>query len=61
MISEFIVWGSLALAAIFTGAWALSPGLRRWIERPGYLFLEAVQSYDRGAPRSGEDRETRMP
>jgi hypothetical protein len=48
MIADLIVLGSLVLAAAFVAAWALSPRLRRRIERPKHRFLEDVREYDRG-------------
>jgi hypothetical protein len=47
VITDIIVWSSVGLAAAFVAAWALSPDLRAWIERPKYRFLDAVQGYDR--------------
>ena len=59
MISHLIVWASVLLTLIFVVAWAASPGLRAWIERPKYRFLEAVQGYDRHVGPSGESEEPR--
>ena len=47
MISDLIVGSSLLLALMFTLGWALSPGLRAWIERPKYRFQDALRDYDR--------------
>lgn len=47
MISDLIVWSSVGLAFLFVAAWAASPALRDWIERPKHQFLAAVQGYDR--------------
>jgi hypothetical protein len=52
MMTDLIVFGSVALAAAFIAAWWLRPDLRAWIERPKYEFQDAVQDYDRG--RGGE-------
>lgn len=47
MISDLIVWSSVALTLAFVAAWAVSPALRAWIERPKHHFLTAAQDYDR--------------
>lgn len=52
MMTDLIVFGSVALAAAFIVAWWLRPDLRAWIERPKYEFQDALQDYDRG--RAGE-------
>lgn len=49
MITDLVVWASVAFAVVFVAAWAVSPELRRWIERPKHTFLEAVRQYDRDA------------
>ncbi len=46
MISALIVWSSVAFALGFVAAWAASPALRAWVERPAHRFLAAVQHYD---------------
>jgi hypothetical protein len=46
MITTFIVYAACALTAAFVLAWALSPALRAWIERPKYQFLENVRRYE---------------
>lgn len=48
MITTIIVLGSLALAAAFTLAWLLKPGLREQIEAPKHLFHDQVRQYDQG-------------
>ncbi|HYA16571.1 MAG TPA: hypothetical protein VEF06_03850 [Bryobacteraceae bacterium] len=35
---DILVFTALAAALAFTIVWALSPGLRRWIERPKFTF-----------------------
>ena len=45
---DLIVVTALAFALLFLGAWAVSPGLRAWIERPKYRFLAEVEGYDQG-------------
>lgn len=47
MISDLIVWSTVALSLVFVAAWATSPALRAWVERPKHQFLTAVQGYDR--------------
>lgn len=61
MISALIVWASLAFALAFVAAWAASPDLRAWIERPKYRFLESVQGYDRLARPGRAPTEPRTP
>lgn len=53
MIADIIVFGSIGLGAVFAAAWAASPGLRAWIERPKHRFLSDVMEYDRAEPPSG--------
>jgi len=55
MISDLIVGASTILALMFVAAWAASPRLRAWIERPKYRFQESLRDYDRSQhqpPRS---------
>jgi hypothetical protein len=47
VIAELIVSASVVLTLIFVAAWALSSELRARIERPKYLFLDAVHEFDR--------------
>lgn len=60
MIANIIVFGSLALAAVFVAAWIVRPELRAWLERPKYQFHDAVQGYDRAqhAPTQPEGKST---
>ncbi len=60
MIADIIVFGSLALAAVFVAAWIVRPELRAWLERPKYQFQDAVQGYDRAqhAPTQPEGKST---
>jgi hypothetical protein len=46
-IMDAIVSLALGFAVVFVAAWAVSPRLRVWIERPKYRFLADVQSYDK--------------
>lgn len=43
---DWIVLIAFLLSVIFVAAWALSPGLRTWIEKPKYRFLASVESHD---------------
>ena len=52
MITNLIVGASVAFAAVFVAAWAMSPRLRTWIEKPKYRFQDALRDYDR-AEREG--------
>ena len=55
MIADLIVGASTILALMFVAAWAASPRLRAWIERPKYRFQESLRDYDRSQhqpPRS---------
>jgi hypothetical protein len=47
MAMDSIVLIAIVFALIFVAAWASSPTLRAWIERPKYRFLADVESYDR--------------
>jgi hypothetical protein len=47
MITNLVVGASVGLAFVFVVAWAVSPGLRAWIERPKYHFQDALNDYDR--------------
>ena len=47
MITNLIVGASIGLAVAFIVAWAVSPRLRAWIERPKYRFQDALNDYDR--------------
>lgn len=49
MIEGMIVWASVAFAVAFVVAWAASPALRAWIERPKHHFLESARQYDAAA------------
>jgi hypothetical protein len=46
MITDLIVAASIVFALAFTAAWAVSPGVRAWIERPKYRFQDSVRAYD---------------
>jgi hypothetical protein len=44
---DLIVLIAVGFAILFLAAWAWSPNLREWIERPKYRFLADVERYDR--------------
>lgn len=46
MITDIIVFASLALTAGFVVGWLVSPSLRAWIERPKHHFQDALRHYD---------------
>lgn len=46
MITDLIVVAACGFTGAFVVAWAASPALRAWIERPKYQFLENVRRYD---------------
>ena len=43
---DFLVFGAVAFAVLFTIAWALSPKLREWIEQPKFGFQEKLRFQD---------------
>jgi hypothetical protein len=59
VIGELIVYGSLALAALYGLAWWLAPSLRNAIEAPKHGFAARVRQYD--AARHSEDGRNRPP
>jgi len=61
MISDLIVWGSVAFSVAFLIAWAWSPPLRAWIERPKHQFLDAVRGYDRASRSERTGKEPTRP
>jgi hypothetical protein len=44
---DLIVLIAVGFAVLFLAAWACSPNLREWIERPKFRFLADVERYDR--------------
>lgn len=46
MIADPIVYAACVFTGAFVVAWAVSPALRAWIERPKYQFLENVRRHD---------------
>lgn len=61
MISDLIVWASVAFALVFVAVWAASPALRAWIERPKHNFLESARRYDAAARPGGPPPDSRTP
>ena len=47
MITDLIVLASVLFTASFIAAWAVSPALRAWIERPKHRFHDQTRGYDR--------------
>ena len=43
----------MLLTLVFVAAWAVSPGLRAWIERPKYRFQDGAERTMIGTSRSG--------
>lgn len=43
-----IVGLALLFAVVFFAAWAVSPRLRAWIEKPNYRFQKEAKIYDEG-------------
>jgi hypothetical protein len=43
---NIIVALALLFAATFVVAWAVSPRLRAWIEKPNYRFRQNARTYD---------------
>jgi hypothetical protein len=43
---NIIVGLALVFAAAFVVAWAVSPRLRAWIEKPNYRFRQNARTYD---------------
>jgi hypothetical protein len=46
MAMDLIVLIAVLFALVFVAAWASSPTLRTWIERPKYRFLTDIERYD---------------
>lgn len=61
MIEGVIVWASVGFTVIFVAAWAASPALRAWIERPKHHFLESARQYDAAARPEGPAPDQRTP
>ena len=61
MISDLIVWASVAFAVVFVAAWAASPELRAWIEQPKHHFLASARQYDAAERPGGPSPDARTP
>jgi hypothetical protein len=61
MIEGVIVWASVAFTVVFVAAWAASPALRAWIERPKHHFLESARQHDAAARSEGPAPDPRTP
>ncbi len=61
MISDLIVWASVAFAVVFVAAWAASPALRAWIEQPKHHFLASARQYDAAERPGGPPPDARTP
>lgn len=44
---DLIVALALLFAAVLVAAWAMSPRLRAWIEKPNYRFQQNARIYDK--------------
>lgn len=44
---DLVVALALLFAAVLVVAWAVSPRLRAWIEKPNYRFQQNAQIYDK--------------
>jgi hypothetical protein len=53
-VMDVIVLLSLLFTVVFVIAWAWSPNLRAWIEKPKYRFLADVENYDRSQTGGSE-------
>lgn len=58
MISDLVVWSSVGLTLLFTVAWAVSPALRAWIERPKHQFVESVLAHEQGVRAAAAGKES---
>ena len=45
---DAIVALAMLFAVVFVAAWAVSPRLRAWIEKPNYRFQQSARIYDEG-------------
>jgi hypothetical protein len=57
MITDLIVLASVLFTVAFIAAWAVSPDLRAWIERPKHRFHDRTTGYDRSQQREAEVRQ----
>jgi hypothetical protein len=61
MITDLIVLASGVFTVVFVLAWAVSPTLRGWIERPKHRFHDLSRGYDRSQRRELEDHQEQLP
>ena len=57
MITDLIVLASVLFTAAFIAAWAVSPALRAWIERPKDRFHDRTTDYDQSQQREAGVRQ----
>jgi hypothetical protein len=43
---DLVVFAAIAFSLIFAVAWAVSPALRQWVEKPKYQFQKNVEGYE---------------
>ena len=60
MITDLIVLASVLFTVAFIAAWALSPALRAWIERPKHRFHDLTTGYDLSQQRDAEARQEQV-
>ena len=60
MITDLIVLASVLFTVTFIAAWAVSPDLRAWIERPKHRFHDLTTGYDRSQQRDAEARQEQV-
>lgn len=61
LLSDLIVWGSVALVLAFVGAWLALPAWRTAIEQPKFTFLDDVRGYDADRRVSPSPKESSQP
>lgn len=61
MMADVLVWASVAFTLVFVAAWAASPALRAWVERPKHHFLESARQYDAAARPGRPSSDPRTP
>jgi hypothetical protein len=61
MITDLIVLASVMFTVAFIVAWALSPTLRAWIERPKHRFHDLARGYDLAQQHEAAGRQEQVP
>ena len=61
MITDLIVLASVMFTVAFIVAWAMSPALRAWVERPKHRFHDLSRGYDRSQQREAAGRQEQVP